>query len=541
MLRQTSPVKDSSPAIERSRKPHAARRVAIGTALGVCAVMTATTTAASATQSRVGQEHRSESDHGDHRDSRPRTVVTTDMEQDDLASLIRYLLYTNDLDTEGIIYTSSVWHWAGPDNADGSKLYWPGRWVGSTYIQDHVLPAYAKVYPNLVKHDRRYPSPARLASLVTLGNIESTSEMAKDSDGSNLIKKLLLDDDRRPVYIQIWGGFNTAARALKSIEDQYSGTRQWARIKAKVSAKAVFLASGIQDDTYDDYIAPTWPRIRVEELSAGYATYGYNCNWGQGNTRGLPGDEVYFRGPWTKKNIQVGPLGSLYRSWLDGQSMPGDGADIFGDPVKAADGWCKPLEQYDFLSEGDDVAFMPLLPNGLDDPADPTLGGWGGRAVQKTTSPNFWTLPATEQDASGREVANYTTLRWAAASQNDFAARMRWTLTPAYRAANHAPTVRVNGPDEVTARPGQTVQLRASASDPDGDAVALSWIQYLEEGTLPQRVSITSSPRGHHEVATLKVPVTATRGQTISVVVQGTDSNPDTPLTRYQRITIRIA
>ena len=31
--------------------------------------------------------------------AKPRTVVTTDMEQDDLASLIRYLLYTNDLDT----------------------------------------------------------------------------------------------------------------------------------------------------------------------------------------------------------------------------------------------------------------------------------------------------------------------------------------------------------------------------------------------------------------------------------------------------------
>src|SRR4051812_18147865 len=38
--------------------------------------------------------------------AKPRTVVTTDMEQDDYASLIRYLLYTNDLDTEGIIYSS---------------------------------------------------------------------------------------------------------------------------------------------------------------------------------------------------------------------------------------------------------------------------------------------------------------------------------------------------------------------------------------------------------------------------------------------------
>lgn len=41
------------------------------------------------------------------------TVITTDMEQDDLASLIRYLLYSNDLDTQGIIYSASQWHWAG--------------------------------------------------------------------------------------------------------------------------------------------------------------------------------------------------------------------------------------------------------------------------------------------------------------------------------------------------------------------------------------------------------------------------------------------
>jgi hypothetical protein len=46
-------------------------------------------------------------DGGRHwHDQKPRTVVTTDMEQDDLASLIRYLLYTNDVDTQGLVYTS---------------------------------------------------------------------------------------------------------------------------------------------------------------------------------------------------------------------------------------------------------------------------------------------------------------------------------------------------------------------------------------------------------------------------------------------------
>jgi hypothetical protein len=49
----------------------------------------------------------SRADGGRHgHDEKPRTVVTTDMEQDDLASLIRYLLYTNDVDTQGLVYTS---------------------------------------------------------------------------------------------------------------------------------------------------------------------------------------------------------------------------------------------------------------------------------------------------------------------------------------------------------------------------------------------------------------------------------------------------
>jgi hypothetical protein len=47
-----------------------------------------------------------------------------------------------------------------------------------------------------------------------------------------------------------------------------------------------------------------------------------------------------------------------------------------------------------------------------------------------STSPELWTLVETEKDETGADVQNYTTLRWAGAAQNDFAARMQWTLTP---------------------------------------------------------------------------------------------------------------
>jgi len=460
------------------------------------------------------------------------------MEQDDLASLIRYLLYTNDVDTQGIVYTSSRYHWAG--DGKGTAFFLPGReyttpqtswrWTGTRTVQDQVLTAYAKVYPNLRHQDPAYPSPAALRSRVKVGNIVFEGEMSHDTPGSNLIRDLLLDHDPRPLYLQAWGGTNTIARALRSIQDRYAGTPRWHRIQDAVSRKAVILASGFQDETYASFIAPNWPHLRVEQLSAGYATWGYNCNRGRGNVRGLPADRIYFSGAWIRRNIQIGPYGSLYRSWLDGQAMPGDPLDIFGDPDLAPGGWCKPLGPYDFLSEGDNVAFNPLLNTGIQAPENPSLGGWGGRATQTSASPDLWTMVPTEKDPSGVDVANYTTLRWAAAAQNDFAARIRWTLTPSYRAADHAPTVRIAGPSR--ARPGTDVRLTARTSDPDHDRVTTSWWVYREEGTYPGTVAV--SDRG-----VVSVPADARPGQTISVILQGTDDG-EFPLTRYHRLIIRV-
>ncbi|GAB2621450.1 hypothetical protein Aab01nite_77740 [Paractinoplanes abujensis] len=480
---------------------------------------------------------------GRHTD-KPRTVVTTDMESDDIASLVRYLLYTNELDTQGIIYSSSKFHWAG--DGKGTEFFLPGReyktpqtswrWTGSTTIETQIIPAYAKVYPNLRKHDAAYPSPAKIRSLVRLGNIAFEGEMASDTPGSNLIRDLLLDRDRRPLYLQAWGGTSTIARALKSIEERYSGTPQWSSVRAAVSKKAVILASGFQDETYANYISKAWPALRVEELSAGYATWGFNCNNdGQGNVRGLPADRAYFTGDWIRRNIQIGPWGSLYRSWLDGQTTPGDPLDVFGDPVKAPGGWCKPMSPYDFLSEGDNVVFNQLLRTGLQNPAAPAIGGWGGRAYQVSASPDLWRLVPTEKDATGADVADLTTLRWAGAAQNDFAARIQWTLTPRWSRANHPPSVRIAAGDTVPARPGATVSLGAKLSDPDGRKVTASWWQYREEGTYPGAVAVT----GRGSSASVKIPADARPGQTISVILQGTDSGTF-PLTRYDRVVIRV-
>ncbi|OQE13557.1 hypothetical protein PENFLA_c046G01315 [Penicillium flavigenum] len=470
------------------------------------------------------------SSYGISKSVKLRTVITTDMEQDDLASLIRYLLYTNDLDTQGIIYSSSVWHWAG--NGNGTSF----RWTGTRTIENIVLKAYAEVYPNLRRHDPSYPTMKELLSTVRIGNIDFEGEMDKDTAGSDLIKELLLDNDPRNLYLQAWGGTNTIARALKSIEDRYSKSRNWARTKEAISRKAVIMASGFQDDTYVDYIASHWPLIRVEELSAGYALWSYNCNRGQGNIRGLPDDNLYFTGEWIRANIEMGPYGKLYRAWLDGQSMPGDPEDIFGNATAAVASWCKPLDPYDFLSEGDNVAFNPLLTTGLQDPNNPELGGWGGRAKQNSTFPDLWVMAESEIGQNGTEVDLYTMSRWIAPIQNDFAARMQWTVTPKYIDANHAPSVEILNGSSVKGRPGATVTLVGAVHDPDNDNVNTSWWQYLEEGTYPGTVIVAAQGKNR---ASVDIPANAKRGQTISIILEATDDG-QFPLTRYDRAVIQV-
>ena len=105
-------------------------------------------------------------------------MVTTDPELDDSNSLIRYLLYSTDFRTEGLIYPSSQFHWKG----DGTGKKW--------FV---AVDLYERVYPNLRVHDAGYPPPADLRSTIRWGNVEFDGDISKDSPGSDLIRRLLLD------------------------------------------------------------------------------------------------------------------------------------------------------------------------------------------------------------------------------------------------------------------------------------------------------------------------------------------------------------
>ena len=205
--------------------------------------------------------------------SKPRTIVTTDGEIDDVDSFIRMLLYANEFNIEGLVYSSSMWHYKGDGKGTTfvsememtKKMYGEKtdlRWPGTQWMQE-LIDAYEKVYPKLSVNAPGYPTASTLRNLIKVGNIDFEGEMTKDTEGSDWIKQKLLDSNNEPIYLQAWGGTNTIARALKSIEDNYRHTREWSAIQKKVSDKAIIYTIMDQDATYKKYVEVNWPGVRV--------------------------------------------------------------------------------------------------------------------------------------------------------------------------------------------------------------------------------------------------------------------------------------
>jgi hypothetical protein len=470
--------------------------------------------------------------------AKPRTIVTTDGEVDDVDSFIRLLLYANEFDIVGLVYSSSQWHYAGDGKGtlftsemqntaerygERSELRWPG----TTWMQ-HYIGLYGKVYDNLTKHAKGYPTPDYLKSLVKVGNIEFEGEMEKDTEGSDFIKQILLDDNASPVYLQIWGGTNTVARALKSIEDEYKGTPEWQNIYKKVSDKAIIYAVLDQDAAYGKYVAPNWPEVKVLYNSDQFWSFAYL--W----PKVVPAElQPYLSGKWFAENIKFnhGPLLEEYYLWGDGRQIEGDPEHTHGDMAEAKK---YDRSQYDFISEGDSPAFFYLLDVGLRSMEDASYGGWGGRMVQSEKNPYRWEDGKHVTDYnpySKQQDAAYPQTRWVDVLQHDFAARADWCVMT-YEEANHAPVVKLNHPQDMVVKPGKKVNLSGSATDPDGDTVSYKWWQYEEVDTIKGKVNIQQSNK---QKAYFTVPKSAKSGDTIHLILEVTDAGKPS-LTRYQRV-----
>ena len=469
---------------------------------------------------------------------RPRVVVTADPELDDSNSLVRYLLFSTDFRTDGIIYASSQFHWKG--DGTGKKWSVPNReyfrfglnlcpcaswrWAPNERFIDDAVEIYERVFPNLRVHDANYPTPAELKSKIRWGNIEFDGDISKDTPGSDLIKSLLLDDEPGPIYLLAWGGLSTIARALKSIQDQYAATAQWPAIYEKVSRKAILSMSGDQDDTYANYIRPNWPKIGTLPAGVGGVALYYGSA-----AAASPDNAVYYSADWTREHIStVGPFGAFYRVWGDGKQMvKNDIFDHFGfsglttEQLRAMGYvvWTPPRPKGEFIGEGDTFTFLNLVDNGLLGYKEETPGAWAGHGT------------ASARAQASREP-NFTP-----AAQNAFATRMKWSVTPTYSGANHEPTVTLRVSSRLSARPGETIRLAAAVSDPDGNAVTVKWWRWKEVDTYPGLVTV-SKPASLE--TSMVVPSDAVAGQTIQLIVEATD-NGAPALTRYQRVVVSVS
>jgi len=192
------------------------------------------------------------------------------------------------------------------------------------------------------------------------------------------------------------------------------------------------------------------------------------------------------------------------------------------------------FERLDWTGEGDTPAFMCLIPTGLRFMEDPSLGGWAGRLVAVEGSPATFVAGEDHNPHAQLDQRLYTVARWAAAFQNDFAARADWGIAPDFRGANHAPVVSAVEQD-LTAAPGAAVRLTATATDPDGDVLVGRWWVYEEAGTLTGSPSL--DPSGLD--ATLTLPATAEAGQRAVVVLEVTDDGVPS-LTRYAQFVVTV-
>ena len=503
-----------------------------------------------------------------NKEVRPRIIVTADPELDDNNSLIRFLLYSSDLQIEGLIYASSGFHWKG--DGKGTKWFVPGReyarfgldtcpctswrWAKNERFIHDAVDAYEKVYPNLKVHNPNYPAPEYLKSKIRYGNIEFDGDISKDSPGSEFIKSLMLDDKPGPLFITAWGGQSTIARALKSIQEQYEYTSAWESVKKKISRKVVLLPSGDQDDTYVIYIKPNWPGIEYRQFSAG-PNYGYGAQLGAKQE-----DSIYLTASWMKENVSDrGPLGALYRVWGDGKQMvKGDRLDYFGIAGHTNDlkqmgyvVWMPVQPKGSWLGEGDDHTFMNMLGNGLRAYEAASYGGWGGRKAGNKEAVNFsFNTDPTSGDTSAGAMANTmstvnnqldkTAKAWAypdffPQAQRDFAARLKWSVTAKYTNANHEPVVKIEGPLNVLASAGEKIRLNGMVSDPDGNGVSVKWWQF-KAGSYPNKVVISNSTSEQAEVL---IPNDAAGDHTIHLILEATDNGMPS-LTSYQRIIITV-
>jgi hypothetical protein len=434
---------------------------------------------------------------------KPRLVVLTDIksfEPDDHQSLIRLLAHADMYEIEGIVLSTS-WGY--------SNMY---EHLDAKDKALAVIDAYEKDLPNLLKRSNQsgfaqdderqeigyWPSAQYLRERTMFGSMyrgKSVLGEENNSEGSDLIIKLADEDDDRPIWVTFWGGGNTLAQAIWKVQHTRSES-ELKRFLHKVRAYAIADQDRSGNNAPLETSSHAWMR---REFSDDLLFIWESCAWWyQVSTAAR-------RGNWPNYETHIQGHGNLGRQY----------------------------PKYHFGVEGDTPSFLHIMPNGLNNPDEPTQAGWGGYSE--------WGLG---EDSIGYSYVNrygdaHTICRKYAeyfypAIFNNFAARMDWAKEGK---GNRNPIAIINGNEGIeilkkNPRQGTTITLDASKSyDPDGDKLTFKWWIQPEAGTYRKEITLTND---NTSAVNIEVPADSA-GKTFHVICEITDNGVPN-LTSYRRI-----
>ena len=391
----------------------------------------------------------SENTGGTARVLKPRIVIMTDIgpaevEPDDNESAVRLLAYADRFEIEGI-FTTIGW------NCDP----YPEEW--SVYLT-RVIDAYQTDVLNLMKRSGQkgfrdsdeeqgkqelgyWPSADYIRSRALMGSRRAGIGVVgegNDSPGSELLIRLADEDDDRPIWLCSWGGANTFSQAVWRIKQERS----------------------------PEELKKFLHKFRLYTITDQDMQYSMRMNRAYSSHQWLRRDYaddlmlVWDESAWLNQNDLGKSNWSKYEQLIQGKGALG-----------------KVYPKFLWGVEGDTPSFLHVMPNGLNDPDDPTQIGWGG-CHQFGISPDRETYAWTNWQQPLKGISNTYEHKFYPDEFNDFAARMQWADTGK---GNHNPIAVVNGtqdlkPLELSAEAGEKIKLDASrSSDPDGDRLTFSW------------------------------------------------------------------
>jgi Protein of unknown function (DUF1593). len=450
-------------------------------------------------------------------------------EVDDIQSLIRLLLYSNEIEIEGLIASTSCFYKKGAQQKDLAVIL-------------DIIHAYEQVKSNLDIHASGYPDAKYLRGISCVGIPEFgkkpgkgfASEKYNDNPGVNRIIEAVDKEDDRPLWIGLWGGANTLAQAIWKVWKSRT-TDEFNRFLSKLRIY------GISDqDASSGWLREQFGDRLFYIVSPSKGSFWGTKNYALATWPGIAGDHCKHGScdGKTSGGFQGAREDLISKEWLQ-ENIVSHG--VYGAKY--------PLPV--FIMEGDTPAYLGLIPNGLNEPERPDYGGWGGRyRFYKPDKQQFklkekypiWTNATdTVQGINNNQYTSpqATIWRWREAFQNDFAARMDWTISNSYDNANHYPAIKLNHDLALTVHAGDYVDLDAKESrDPDGDILYFNWLYYKEAGDCTEEIEIEYN---HTATARFQAPQIPNERKSLTLhVILEVKDNGSPSLTRYQRIIVTV-